>query len=939
MSAYRATLNLPKTDFPMRANLAKREPDMLARWEAMALYSRMRTRAAGRVRYVLHDGPPYANGTIHIGHALNKVLKDIIVKSRQMSGMDAHYLPGWDCHGLPIENQVEKTVGAPGSDISPSDFRQQCRDYAAAQITDQMADFKRLGILGDWDNPYKTMDYQSEADTVRLLAKLVASGHVYRGVRPVYWSVGAQSAMAEAEIEYHDKESSALDVRFFAQAPEALGALFGVADITQACVVIWTTTPWTLPANLAVAVHPALEYALVRCQLNDREEHMVLASDLVEPVMQRYGAQQITVLGRCLGQALEHSLLQHPFYDRAASVVLGDYVNLELGTGCVHTAPDHGPDDFATAKRYDLPLLDPVDERGIFRPHIEQVAGQHVQGVDARIRELLEAQGTLVHWEKLTHSYPHCWRTKTPAIFRATAQWFISMAHDELRAKALQAIAGVNWIPAWGETRISNMIAARPDWCISRQRYWGVPIPFFVQTETGQLHPDTLDIMERAAQCIEQKGIQAWFDLSAEELIGADHAHYQKSQDVLDVWFDSGTTWFHVLACREGQQEPADLYLEGSDQHRGWFHSSLLTSVAVQGCAPYRSVLTHGYAVDGAGRKMSKSKGNVVVLQSVTKNLGADIVRLWVASTDYSNDVSVSDEILRGVSDVYRRIRNTGRFLLANMQDFDPRTDLVPTDRLLAFDRWILHRAHELQASIAQAYSEYNFHHVCQQVHHFCTIDMGGLYLDVIKDRQYTLPADSLARRSAQSAAFHIMHALVRWIAPVLSFTADEMWQHLPQHSADDSVFLQTWYDALTEWDPSSPIDLACWQRLIQVRAEVLETIESLRATGAVGSSLDVEVTLHCAPDLYRDISQVADELRFFLIVSQVTLVCAPEDDARSAQGEGGLLSVDAVASEHEKCARCWHRCADIGLSAEHPTLCGRCIENVSGAGEMRYVF
>lgn len=942
MSNYKDTLNLPSTAFPMKANLAQREPDTLRGWNACDIYQRMRTAAAGREKFVLHDGPPYANGTIHIGHALNKVLKDTIVKCRQMEGFDAHYIPGWDCHGLPIENQVEKKSGKPGIKIDEASFRQQCREYAQKQIEGQREDFKRLGVFGDWDNPYLTMAFQNEADTIRALAQIVSKGHVYKGTKPVYWSVGAHSALAEAEVEYHDKKSLSIDVRFTPQDPAALARLFDTAPSCPVSVVIWTTTPWTLPGNQAVAVNPELRYALVQCELGAGAECIVIAEAMVESVMQRYGVEAHQVLGTCSGANLEHTVLKHPFYSRDSLMVMGDYVTTEAGTGCVHTAPDHGVDDFNTGKKYALELLNPVDSNGVYEAHIDLFAGEHVHKVDQHMLSVLEAHGALVHQALLTHSYPFCWRTKTPIIFRATPQWFISMDAQNLRTETLAEIRKVRWVPTWGQARIEGMIENRPDWCISRQRYWGIPIPFFVHKETGELHPDTASIMETVAQHVEKAGIQAWFDLDAHTLIGDDASQYDKSHDVLDVWFDSGTTWSHVLLPRAQQTYPADMYLEGSDQHRGWFHSSILTSVAINSQAPYKQVLTHGYVVDGKGRKMSKSVGNVVAPQKVINNLGADIIRLWVSSTDYTGDVSVSDEILKRTADVYRRIRNTARFLLANMAGFDPRTDLLPAEDMLALDRWAVDQARRVQETVREAYLDYNFHHVYQRVHNFCSVEMGGFYLDIIKDRQYTTQHDSVARRSTQSAMFHIIHALVRWVAPVLSFTAEELWRHIPgnndsQDPHGDSVFLHTWYTGLFALNDNDTLSAAEWDTIIEIRVAVARQLEALRVAGDIGSSLDANVTLYCDGPLQNTLARLGDELRFVLITSEAHLAdTADKGDAQAAETEHHTLWIDARTSGHAKCDRCWHHRADVGAHSVHPTLCGRCVSNVDGDGEQR---
>ncbi len=939
MSDYKRTLNLPKTSFAMKANLAQREPDMLARWEEMDLHGRIREACEGREKFILHDGPPYANGEIHIGHAVNKVLKDVIVKSRQLAGYDAYYIPGWDCHGLPIEHQVEKKIGKPGARVDFAEFRTCCREYANQQIAGQMRDFKRLGVLGDWAHPYRTMDFASEAGIVRALARVIANGHVYRGTKPVYWSVGAHSALAEAEVEYQDKTSLAVDVRFSPRDPRALLEPFGVSADAEApvSVVIWTTTPWTLPGNLAVAVHPELDYALVACDVGAGPERLVLAADMVDAVMARYGVADFEVLATCAGAALEGVELEHPFYDRVSVLALGEHVTTEAGTGAVHTAPDHGVEDFDLGRRYGLELLYPVNGDGVFESHVELFAGEHVHKIDEHMLEVLRERGKLVREAPFEHSYPYCWRTRTPLIFRATPQWFVSMDKQALREGVLREIGRVRWIPGWGEARIEAMMRTRPDWCISRQRAWGVPLSLFVHKRTGELHPDTIELLEQVAQRIEREGIQAWWDLDARDLLGEAAGDYEKVPDILDVWFDSGTTYEYVLRQREGQTFPADLYLEGSDQHRGWFHSSLLTCVAIHGHAPYRQVLTHGFTVDQDGRKMSKSLGNVVSPQKVMKTLGADIIRLWVAATDYRGEMSVSEEILKRTADAYRRIRNTARFLLANLDGFDPAADALPAGEMLALDAWVVGRALELQQEIAAAYEDYNFHAVYQKVHNFCAIDLGAFYLDVIKDRQYTTRADSRARRSAQTAMYHVAEALVRWIAPVLSFTADEIWQFLPGRRGD-SVFLETWYEGLFALDAGAPLSAADWAAVIATRQRVARELEKLRGAGTIGSSLDAEVTLYADDTLRAALQRLGEELRFVLITSEARLAPLAEKTAEAdATGEeGGELWVAATASAAEKCVRCWHRRADVGSNTEHPGLCARCVENVEGDGEKR---
>ena len=993
---YKHTLNLPKTAFPMRGNLARREPEMLARWEASGLERRIRERSKGRPTFVLHDGPPYANGDIHIGHVVNKVIKDMIVKSRQLAGFDSPYVPGWDCHGLPIENKVEGLIGKPGDKVSDAEFRARCREYAQSQIDNQRTEFRRLGIIGDWDNPYLTMNFANEAGIVRALGRIIDRGHVYKGVKPVYWSWGAHTAMAEAEIEYHDKVSTAIDVRFAAKDPAAVLRAFAPAGETLADdggevnAVIWTTTPWTIPGNLAVTVNPALEYALVRVEglgepaenadESDDEsrggrrdptqgERMIVAADLVDEVMTRYGAAHHEVLATVRGEALEGLVFRHPLYERDSLLIFGEHVTTDAGTGVVHTAPDHGVEDFEAAREHGLGLLDLVDDDGFFRPNVELFGGEHVMKIDAHMIEELQARGRLAKHARYDHSYPYCWRTKTPIIYRATPQWFIGMEREGLRADTLAAIAGVAWVPDWGRARIEGMIANRPDWCISRQRTWGVPIPLFLHRESGELHPDTGRLIEEVALRIEKGGIQAWFDLEPEELLGEEADSWEKTRDVLDVWFDSGTTWSHVLGEGAGLGYPADMYLEGSDQHRGWFHSSILTSVAAEGRAPYRQVLTHGFTVDSQGRKMSKSLGNVIAPQKLLKTLGADIVRLWVCSADYRGEMTVSNEILDRMADSYRRIRNTARYLLSAIDDFDVGTDAVPAAELLALDRWAIDRALATQGEIEAAYESYQFHTVYQKVHNFCSIDMGGFYLDIVKDRQYTMPTSSLGRRSAQTAMRLICDALVRWIAPVLSFTADEIWLHLhgardedgkPLERAEEAgaVFLETWSEALFPLDPDATargsvgevgLDRAGWDAVIGAREAVDRALETLRAAGTIGGSLEADVTLYADERLGRTLSALGEELRFVLITSGARVAPLAERPDGTVTSEinvtdagngarGGTLAVHAAPAEGAKCVRCWHRRTDIGTHEAHPELCGRCVTNVAGDGETRHI-
>ncbi|KXX65294.1 isoleucine--tRNA ligase [Marichromatium gracile] len=943
MTDYKQTLNLPKTGFAMKANLAQREPEMLKRWESMDLYARIREARAGAERFVLHDGPPYANGDIHIGHAVNKVLKDIIVKSRTLAGFDAPYVPGWDCHGLPIELQVEKKKGKPGQKISAAEFRRACRDYAARQVDGQRTDFKRLGVLGDWDNPYLTMDYGFEADIIRALGRIIDNGHVHKGFKPVHWCVDCGSALAEAEVEYADKQSIAIDVRFQLVDPDALDGRCHTAPdgagAGPAAVVIWTTTPWTLPANQAVALNAELEYVVVEAEHDAApggRERLIVAEGLLKDTMDRWGIERHRVLGYARGIDLEGLRLRHPFYDREVPVIVGEHVSLDAGTGAVHTAPGHGLDDYLVGQRYGLPVDNPVGGDGRFLPDTELFAGEHVFKANEHVLEVLKARGALLLETRITHSYPHCWRHKTPIIFRATPQWFVSMEQAGLRAAALGEIAEVEWLPEWGRNRIEAMVQGRPDWCISRQRTWGVPIPLFVHKETAALHPRTAELIEQVAERVEREGIEAWFALDPAELLGAEEAaHYDKVHDTLDVWFDSGVTHACVLDRRAELGRPADLYLEGSDQHRGWFQSSLMTSTAIHGHAPYRQVLTHGFTVDAKGEKMSKSKGNVVSPQTVVKNLGADIIRLWVAGTDYRGEMSVSDEILKRTADSYRRIRNTARFLLANLNGFDPASDLIDPAEMLALDRWAVDRAARLQQEIVAAYDDYQFHLICQKLQQFCVVDLGGFYLDVIKDRQYTTQADSLARRSCQSAMYHIIEAMARWMAPILSFTADEIWRHIPGERGE-TPFIEQWYAGLFTLAEDEPLGRAFWDRVIAVRAATGPALEAARKDGAIGAALDAELTLYCAPELLATLERLEDELRFVLITSAVRL--EPLDQAPAAAQDTDLegLRVMVAPSSHPKCVRCWHRRADVGADAEHPELCGRCVENVAGAGETR---
>jgi len=939
---YKSTILLPATDFPMRGDLPRREPETLERWEREGLYARLRENAKGRPLFVLHDGPPYANGAIHLGHAVNKILKDIIVKSKYLAGFDAPYVPGWDCHGLPIEIAVEKKYGKVGTKLDAAGFRQKCREYALEQIEIQRRDFKRLGVIGDWDNPYRTLDFRFEANELRALAKVIGNGHLTRGVKPVHWCFDCGSALAEAEIEYADKVSPAIDVAYAARSPQAVARKFGVEvpEDVEVAAVIWTTTPWTLPASLAISMGAGIDYVLVEGPKREgRRRWLVLAEALAGRALKRYGVEEAVVHGRARGEALEGLLFAHPFYDgRDIPVLLGDHVSDEDGTGAVHTAPGHGQEDYAVARRYDLlekysaAELNPVDGRGVYLPstpaaHGTELAGLHIWKANDAIIEVLGRDGTLLAHARIGHSYPHCWRHKTPIAFRATQQWFISMDQANLRRDALEAIRGVAWFPAWGEARIAAMVEGRPDWTISRQRTWGVPIALFVHRETGEPHPRSVELMLQVADRVEKEGVDVWYSLDPAELLGGEAKDYEKVTDILDVWFDSGVTHEGVLLER-GFGKPADLYLEGSDQHRGWFQSSLLTGVAIDRAAPYRQCLTHGFTVDEHGRKMSKSLGNGIEPQDIMKTLGADILRLWIASTDYSNEMALSQEILKRISDAYRRIRNTARFLLGNLHGFDPDAHLRPLDDMVALDRWIVHRAWEVQEKIRAAYERYDFADIVQALLNFCSVDLGSLYLDVTKDRLYTMPEDSRGRRSAQSAMFRIAEAFVRWIAPILSFTADEIWRHLPGKRKDNVLF-ETWYEGLAPLPADAPLSAHDFERLLALRDHVAKVLEPMRASGEIGAALEAEIELHAGTADQIRVSPLVDELRFLFISGDVSVVPYQGEESR----------VVARPTTKPKCVRCWHHRADVGSHPEHPQLCGRCVSNIEGPGEDRKWF
>lgn len=939
MTDYKHTLNLPDTAFPMRGNLAQREPGMLKEWTEKGLYYKIRAAKKGKTPFILHDGPPYANGNIHIGHAVNKILKDIIIKSKTLSDFDSPYVPGWDCHGLPIELQVEKKVGKPGKKVTAAEFREKCRAYADKQVEGQKKDFVRMGVLGEWDKPYKTMDFTSEADIIRVLGKIIAADHLEKGFKPVHWCTDCGSALAEAEVEYQNKTSPSIDVAFPVVDEEKTLGCFEHPESApgegKVSVVIWTTTPWTLPANQAVCVSPKLEYELVQIEKNGVKQRLILASDLVKECMDRFDVDHFHALGYCKGAALENISIEHPFYDYQVPIILGDHVTTESGTGCVHTAPGHGVDDFNVGKTYNLDVVNPVGANGVYVEGTDLFAGEHVFKANSHVVEVLTEKGNLLHHHAYEHSYPHCWRHKTPIIFRATPQWFVSMDKNGLRKDSLSEIEKTKWIPDWGQGRIESMVAGRPDWCISRQRTWGVPITLFIHKDTGELYPDSLAVLEKVAKAVEQKGIQAWWDIDPHELIGDDAQQYIKVKDTLDVWFDSGVSHYFVVDQRDDIPAAANLYLEGSDQHRGWFMSSLMTGVAANGVAPYKEVLTHGFTVDEQGRKMSKSLGNTVSPQDVMNKLGADILRLWVASTDYTGEIAVSDQILKRAADTYRRVRNTSRFLLANIKGFNPVTDMLAPDDMVALDRWVIERAKTVQQEIIDAYNEYDLIVVSQKLMNFCSVELGSFYLDIIKDRQYTAKTEGMARRSCQTALYHIAEALVRWMAPITSFTAQEIWSALPGER-EEFVFTGVWYDGFAQYHESSDFDNRYWQQVLAIKTEVNRVLEQARKEKTIGSSLEAKLTLHVSAPHFDVLQKLDNELRFVLITSLADIVLTDAAPAGKPETEldGVWISLEKAAGT--KCARCWHIREDVGSHAEHEALCARCVENVDGEGEAR---
>ena len=928
MADYRDTLNLTDTPFPMRGNLPKREPGWVQQWQQNKLYEKIREASAGRPKFVLHDGPPYANGALHLGHALNKILKDIIVRSKTMAGFDAPYVPGWDCHGLPIEHKIEVTHG---KGLPQDKVRELCRAYAAEQVELQKTDFIRLGVLGDWDNPYLTMSFANEANEIRALARMVEGGYVFKGLKPVNWCFECGSALAEAEVEYADKQSPQIDVAFPAVDTDKLATAFGLDSLPKPTfAVIWTTTPWTIPVNQALNMHPEFDYALV--DVGDR--CLILASELVEGCLARYQLEG-KVIATAKGEAFDRVEFRHPFYERVSPVYLADYVGLDAGTGIVHSSPAHGVDDFNAWKAYGRTndeILTPVMANGHYVDDLPFFGGQLIWKANPSIVAKIDEVGSLLAEKKITHSYMHCWRHKTPVIYRATAQWFVGMdvhAKDgsTLRDRALKGVEDTRFFPAWGQSRLHAMIANRPDWCISRQRNWGVPIPFFLHKATGELHPKTVELMELVAQRVEKEGIEAWFKLDAAELLGAEADQYDKISDTLDVWFDSGTTHWHVLRGSHPDGHAtgprADLYLEGSDQHRGWFHSSLLTGCAIDGHPPYKALLTHGFTVDENGRKMSKSLGNTIVPQEVSEKLGAEILRLWVASTDYSGELSISKQILDRVVETYRRVRNTLRFLLANTSDFDIEKDGLPVDEWLDIDRYALAFTRQLSDQAQADFGKFEFHRVVQALQIFCSEELGSFYLDILKDRLYTTAPNSKARRAAQTAIWHITQTLLKLMAPILSFTAEEAWTVL--YGEDTSIMLDTWHELPAQ---AGEAELASrWETIREARAEVMKVLESLRSEGTIGAGLQAEVVVRAAPAWHDALTSLGDDLRFVLQTSAARL---ERVDDEAAQG------VEAAASGNEKCERCWHYRPDVGSIESHPTLCARCHTNLEGDGEVR---
>ena len=925
MTDYKDTLNLPKTDFAMKANLPNKEPKMIEFWKEIDLEKAVADARIGRDKFILHDGPPYANGEIHTGHAAQKVLKDIVIKSQTLNGKYAPFVPGWDCHGLPIELNVEKKIGKVGQKVDASEFRAACRQYASSQIDLQKKDFQRLGIIGDWDNPYVTMDYSFEANIIRALGKIISKGHLKRGDKPVHWCVDCKSSLAEAEVEYQDKISTSIDF-LFPIAEEFVEQIFSLTSKNKNFVASWTTTPWTLPGNLALTVNESFTYQLVEIEHKNQKINLIIAKDLVKETMERIDRAKFKILGTCQGNDLVGFKANHPYLDRDSLIISGNHVTTDAGTGIVHTAPGHGLEDYAVCKENGIEVLSPVNGNGTYKDDVERFAGQFVFKANDNIVKTLDDEGVLLGDSSYEHSYPHCWRHKSPVMFRATPQWFISMESKNLLKQSLESVNNIRWEPDWGESRMTTMLESRPDWCISRQRTWGVPIALLIHKETGDLHPKSQEIIEKVSELVEIKGIQAWHDVQISDLI-EDPESYEKITDCLDVWFDSGVTHACVLSENEKLQFPADLYLEGSDQHRGWFQSSLLTSIAINEEPPYKAVLTHGFVVDGDGKKMSKSLGNVISPQKIWETMGADVLRTWIASTDYTKEIVLSDDILKRSSDSYRRIRNTIRFLLGNLSDFDGKK--VSPEKMTQLDKWMIHRCKNLQDEIIQDYLDYNFHQAFQKIHNYCANDLGGFYLDILKDRLYTSKQDSDARRSAQLALSNILQALLRWISPILSFTAEEAWQSLDNEIK--SVHLLEWFN---DWVEVGDLEFSDedWKEILELRSEVNKHIEEARNNEIIGSSLDAEIEILCGDKLFNLLEEFNEELRFIFITSEAKAILSEID----VTDENNKIQITVKKSSNEKCVRCWHSRPEVGSIKDNESICNRCLENVYGEGEIR---
>ncbi|UDG79334.1 Isoleucine--tRNA ligase [Candidatus Ecksteinia adelgidicola] len=938
MSDYKHTLNLPDTKFPMRANLIKYEPIILKRWYQQDLYGTIRTVKKGKKMFILHDGPPYANGDIHIGHSVNKILKDIIIKSKGLAGFDSPYIPGWDCHGLPIELKVEQLYGKPGKNLSALEFRKKCREYAYKQVLGQKKDFIRLGVFGDWNHPYLTMDFKTEANIIRTLGKIINNGHLLKGIKPVHWCIDCRSSLADAEIEYYNKISLSIDVAFHAVNTVLVASKFGIYSfINSISIIIWSTTPWTLPDNRAISLNPDFTYQLLQAHT----QYFILATDLVESVMKRIGVDKWIILGSCKGTDLESLRFYHPFMDFDVPIILSDHVMLDVGTGAVHTAGGHGQDDFIISQKYDLEISNLLGPDGCYligtHPLLDRKC---IFEANDLILHLLRKSNVLLSVKNIEHSYPCCWRHKTPIIFRVTLQWFISMDLKGLRQEVLENVKDVRWIPDWSKERNNFMITNRPDWCISRQRTWGVPMSLFIHKDTKQIHPHSVELIEKVAKYVEKDGIQAWWDLNITNFLGEDAINYIKISDTLDVWFDAGSTHISVMNVRpEFYEKSADMYLEGSDQHRGWFMSSLIISSAIKNKAPYKEVITHGFTVDSQGRKMSKSIGNTINPQQVIQKFGSDILRLWVASTDYSCDITISDEILKSTTHVYRRIRNTVRFLLANLKGFDPSADCINIENMLILDRWAIGCALTSQECIIQAYANYNFHEVVKCLMKFCSIEMGSFYLDIIKDRQYTTKKNGVARRSCQTALFYIIEALVRWISPIISFTADEIWSFLPGNRST-YVFTEEWYGNLSKLPNNEKMNNNFWNQLLKIRNEVNKSLEKARIEKRFGNSLEVSVILYVDTQLFNILKSLENELKFVLLTSSAhvkSLESAPKNIQVTESVKTLKIVLDAATGK--KCPRCWHYVEDTKWFGEHQKykeLCRRCITNIFGDGEKR---